>query len=115
MFRRHHVFNLQKSFNLKSIEISISFIYPVTLVNSVTFCFQTSAYIVYTKYAEQMTLVNGFLLFNLVDFGRIFANFLVIGFLCFLSWSRRRKIGQAVMTSQDASDLYFRQFQIVIS
>jgi hypothetical protein len=66
-YRKNRNFNLNTSFNLKSIEISIQFIYPISIVNTLTLLLPMTAYIIYAKYGESMTLVNGVISFELCN------------------------------------------------
>jgi hypothetical protein len=63
--KKHRGFNLNKSFNLKSIKMSIEFIYPISLINAIAFAFQTVVYICYTKYAGSMLITNGVMMFEI--------------------------------------------------
>ncbi|KAI6171024.1 hypothetical protein M3Y97_01079400 [Aphelenchoides bicaudatus] len=107
-------FNLNRSFNLKSMEISIEVICPASIVNALTFCLQNLAYIALITYAEDLTLERGSLIYELGNLGRISANFIVSAFiLLHARYRQQRRVN--VINDWSNTDAYFRQFKMMIA
>lgn len=63
-------FSLAQSFALREMQLSISFIFPYSLMHSLLFCIQMFGYIVYTREATSVDVYTGVFLYECVNLVR---------------------------------------------
>jgi hypothetical protein len=71
--RQRSTFNLERTFMLRQMELSINVIYPFALVNSLTFGLQMMVYIWYSLNLELMSIVGGMVTYECKLFSEEYA------------------------------------------
>jgi hypothetical protein len=108
-------FELNKSFALRQMRISIQLIFPSSLVHSIMYVFQFGSYIIYANNFDNFSVEGAMLTSELVNFARVIANFVLMAFLWLQNKKRSRQTGDLFANRQNETDVYFQHFRQAIS
>lgn len=93
-------------------QISIGFIYPLSVAHSITYCLQLYFYLIFTANASLFTVEGGNFLYELVNTGRTMGNFLLALFV-YIYINVKKQKSNSIWTeiNMDKTNVYFNAFK----